>query len=162
MRRILDNKKGVSEIVSYVLLISITFGIAGMVYAWLVYYVTPGEEVKCDEGIALTIRSYNYNCTTKALNITLQNRGLFDVDGFVIRLNNNSRSELGVYTLNKTGTNVSTGISLSSYYSNSSNLESSKIMRGNITFIEVQPFTKQKGNLTVYCDALVKQKVSCL
>jgi hypothetical protein len=162
MRRILANKKGVSEIVSYVLLISITFGIAGMVYAWLVYYVTPGEEIKCDEGIALTIRSYNYDCATKALNLSLQNRGLFDVDGYIIRLNNNSKAELGVYTLNKTGTNISTGTTLTYYYSNSSNLESNKRMMGNMTFIEVQPFTKQRGNLTVYCDNVVKQKVSCL
>lgn len=156
----MDNKKGVSEIVSYVLLISITFGISGMVYAWLVYYVTPGEEIKCDEGIALTIRSYDYNCATKALNLSLQNRGLFDVDGYIIRLNNNSKAELGVYTLNKTGANISTGATLTYSY-NYSKLESSKIMGGNLTFIEVQPFTKQKGNMTVYCDNVVKQKVSC-
>jgi hypothetical protein len=33
-------------------------------------------------------------------------------------------------------------------------------MAGNITFIEVQPFTNQ-SNLVVFCDNIAKQKVNC-
>lgn len=161
--RLLLGKRGVSEIVSYVLLISITFAISGMIYAWLVFYVTPGQEVKCDEGISLTIRSYVYNCTAspKTFNITLQNRGLFDIDGYVIRVNNQTGSQIGVYTLNKNGTNISTGVTYTDYYSNATNLAGEKVLGGQIQFIEIQPFTKQGGNLTVYCNNIAEQKISC-
>lgn len=160
MRGIQD-KKGVSEIVSYVLLISITFAISGMIYAWLVFYVTPGQEIKCDEGISLTIRSYFYNCTLNTFNITLQNRGLFDIDGYVIRVNNQTGSKIGVYTLNKSGTNISTGMTYADNYSNVGNLAGGKFLGGSIKFIEVQPFTKQNGNLTVYCDNIAEQEIVC-
>lgn len=161
MRRI-SNKKGVSEIVSYVLLISITFAIAGMVYGWLVFYVTPGKETKCDDGVALTIRSYHYDCTTKALNLTLQNRGLFDTDGYIIRVNNQTGAEIGVYSLNKTGINISTGSTVNDYYANSSRLDDTRRnLVGNIKFIEVQPFAIQGANSTVYCDNIAEQKIVC-
>ncbi|MEI7719167.1 MAG: archaellin/type IV pilin N-terminal domain-containing protein [archaeon] len=161
------NKKGVSEIVSYVLLISITFIIAGMVYSWLTFYVTPGKETKCEEGVSITLRSYVYNCTTKAFNLTLQNRGLFDIDGYIIRVGNQSDSEIGVYTINKTGKILNTSEVYTDVYINSSHLDSldatntlQKNMTGNISFIEIQPFEIQES-ARVFCESVVKQKVVC-
>ena len=161
------NKRGVSEIVSYVLLISITFIIAGMVYSWLTFYVTPGKETKCEEGVSLTLRSYYYNCTTKALNLTLQNRGLFDIDGYIIRVGNQSNSEIGVYSLNKTGKILNTSEVYVDIYVNSSHLDSisttsniQKNVTGNISFIEIQPYEIQDES-TVFCESVVKQKMEC-
>jgi len=158
----LKQKKGVSEIVSYVLLISITFAIAGMVYSWLIFYVTPGKEIKCDEGISLTIRSYYYNCSTHALNLSLQNRGLFDIDGYLVRVTNQTGSTIGTYTLNKTGKNLSTGVTYRDYYPDSSNLnDSKKKLGGNISFVEVQPFAYKNSTAPTYCENIAKQKISC-
>jgi len=162
MIRSIHDKKGVSEIVSYVLLISITFAIAGIVYSWLIFYVTPGKETKCEEGISLTIRSYSYNCNTKALNLSLQNRGLFDIDGYLIRVTNQSNTDIGIYTLNKTGANISVGVTYLDYYSNSSILnDSKKNLGGIIKFLEVQPFVYQNGSVPIYCENVAKQVIVC-
>ena len=154
------NKRGVSEIVSYVLLISVTFAIAGIVYAWLVFYVTPGEEVKCKDDLEITIYSSDYDCAENTLNLTLQNKGLFDIDGYVIRLNNKSGAEIGIYVLNKTGTNISTGSIVNNYYGSNWKLANGNLLGGNITLIEVQPF-KREDNLDIYCEGIVRKKISC-
>jgi len=156
------NKKAVSEIVSYVLLISITFAISGIVYSWLVFYVTPGEEIKCDDGVSLTIRNYEYNCSTKQLNLTLQNRGLFNFDGYIIRVNNQTGSNIGVYSLIKTGKQINTTQEYKDVYANSSILNDSRVvLGGNISFIEIQPFIVQKKNLIVYCEKVAEQRIAC-
>jgi len=163
----ISNKKGVSEIVAYVLLISISFAIAAMVYSWLTFYVTPAKEIKCDEGVSLTIRGVTYNCTSKSLNITLQNRGLFDVDGYKIRVNNKSGADIGVYMINATGVPVKASNGTYSgviydYYAMAIKTDAavSKPIAGNLTFIEVQPYSIIEGE-TIACDTIAKQIISC-
>ncbi len=86
------NKKGVSEIVSHVLLIVIAIGIATLVYAFLQAYV-PKEKPECKEGISLIIE--NATCTNSAgqniLKLTLENKGLFKVDKAFIRISKEGR-----------------------------------------------------------------------
>ncbi len=159
----LKSKRGVSEVVAYVLLISISFALAGMVFTWLKFYVTPHEEIKCDEGVSLIIREYNYNCSTKNLTLTLQNRGLFNFEGYIIRVNNRSSSDIGVYTLNKTGKPLLTGetqvISINSSLVDSTPQGS---IEGDLKFVEVQPFQNKQGNYSVYCiDSISKFSLSC-
>lgn len=157
---ITKNKKGVSEIVSYVLLISIAFGISGIVYAWLTFFVTPGQETNCNEDIALTISDYYYNCVTKELNLTIRNRGLFDVDGFTIRVNTKNDSKIGIYTINSTGQNISVNSEIKISFPNSSKLENGKPLTENIKFLEIQPFVRDK-NLKVNCEYISNQKIKC-
>jgi FlaG/FlaF family flagellin (archaellin) len=166
----MSNKRGVSELVSYVLLISITFAIAAIVYGWLMFYVTPAKEVKCEEGITLTIRSLVYNCTSKSLNMTLQNRGLFNVDGYRVRVNNKSGADIGVYTINMTGRVMNTSNGTSSgviidYYARANITDvpypgTGKPIAGNLTFIEVQPYSIIE-NENVACDNLAKHAITC-
>ena len=163
----INSKKGVSEIVAYVLLISISFAIAAIVYSWLMFYVTPAKEIKCDEGISLTIRSVAYNCTTKSLNVTLQNRGLFDVDGYKIRVNNKSGADIGVYMINSTGIPVRASNDTYSgviydYYLQANRTDNpvSKFIAGNLTFIEVQPYSIIENEVIV-CDTIAKQTIVC-
>ncbi len=139
MRGVLNrvvNKRGVSEVVGYVMLISISFVLAGMVYTWLKFYVAPEEEIKCDAGVSLTIRSYTYNCDTGSLNLSVQNRGLFDVDGYVVRVNNRSaESGIGVYTLNRTGKSLPTGESYYDYYAQGNLTISGQSIAGRLYFV---------------------------
>jgi hypothetical protein len=126
--------------------------------------VTPGKEVKCDEGVSLTIRSYYYNCSLpgKPLNLTLQNRGLFDFDGYIVRVSNQSGAVIGSFTLNKTGRHMNTSEVSNDFYANSTISDSSppKILPGTITFMEVQPYTNQSGQ-KVYCANVAKQQIVC-
>ncbi len=154
-------KRGVSEIVSYVLLISITFAIAAIVYSWLMFYVTPSEELKCDDGVALTIRSITYNCTNKSLSISLQNRGLFDIDGYRVRVNNRTGADVGVYTINATGVPVGTDVTITDYYVNSSIKDgASGLINGNLTFVEIQAYNIIESR-TISCDNIAKHVITC-
>ncbi|VVB80261.1 Uncharacterised protein [uncultured archaeon] len=157
-------KRAVSEIVAYVLLISISLSLAGMVYVWLKDYV-PSENglAECEENVGLVIRDYNYSCATKSLNLTIENKGLFDVDGYIIRVNNLTLAKLGLYTLNRTGKPLAAGEVYSDYYSlvNQTDEIPHKNISGYLTFVDVQPFLKKNGK-NVYCSNYIsKQSLSC-
>lgn len=93
------NKRGLSEMVSYVLLIVIAITIAALVYEWLVHYVWKPQDV-CEEGVSLTIKSFD--CANSIINITLINTGTWSVDGFNIRATNKTGKK-AVYLLNAAG-----------------------------------------------------------
>lgn len=77
------NKKAISELVAYVLLITLAVAMAAATYAFLRPYAEkplPAEE--CPDAINIVIE--NYACNDTNINISLKNRGLFSVTGVVI------------------------------------------------------------------------------
>jgi len=78
-------KKGVSEIVSYVLLILIAIAISVLVFIFLNAFI-PKAKPECKEGIELAIRGVACNSDTKELYLNLENRGLFTIDNVFIRI----------------------------------------------------------------------------
>lgn len=87
----MKNKKGISELISYVLLITLALAMAGGVYAYLRFYAeNPLPEEQCD-GISVAI--VEYSCQDGEMTITIKNTGrftcsakvkLYDKDGWVI------------------------------------------------------------------------------
>ena len=97
MKRLLQrNKKGVSEVVGYVLLIAVAVSISFLVYSYLKLYV-PKEIPKCQEEVSLIV--YNYTCANQQLALTLQNKGFFSIDGAFIRYGS-SESKIKTTNLN--------------------------------------------------------------
>jgi hypothetical protein len=92
------NKKAVSAVIGYVLLI--TFGIimSVIVYNNLKTYV-PTEALKCPDGISIVLQ--DYDCSSNQLNITLKNNGKFNLAGFFIHASNNSNQNLATLDLSK-------------------------------------------------------------
>jgi hypothetical protein len=87
----IDNRKAISEIISYVLLIAIALGISVAVYTWMSTRVPIVSET-CPEDISLQVKSYSCDKSDterKLLDINLKNNGNFNVDGFYIRTSNN-------------------------------------------------------------------------
>lgn len=84
MRLIAKNKKGVSVMIGYILLISMAVVMGGVMYAWMKSYV-PTESIECPEGVSMIIKQYDYNCTEKILNITVKNNGRFSAAGYYIK-----------------------------------------------------------------------------
>lgn len=71
----MKNKKGISELISYVLLITLALAMAGGVYAYLRFYAeNPLPEEQCD-GISIAIE--NYVCEDDEMTITIKNTGRF-------------------------------------------------------------------------------------
>ena len=76
--RVINNKKGISEMVSYVLLVVIALGLSVSVYYFLVLYI-PKPPLECKPDISVSIEQIN--CYPGSVfNVTLKNRGLFTID----------------------------------------------------------------------------------
>jgi len=87
MKNRLKNKKAVSVVLSYVVLIIIVLTLAGITYGWLKFRI-PKDTPECDENIALIIK--DVNAVGGKVTITFQNKGFFTVNGILLRYSNES------------------------------------------------------------------------
>ena len=84
----LKETKGVSLMVSYVLLISIAIALSISVYAWLRYEANVEPLPDCEDDTSMII--LDHDCTGNKLQLTLKNNGFFTIDGFIIQTGNNT------------------------------------------------------------------------
>jgi len=170
------NKKGLSVIIGYVLLISISIVMSILVYQWLKTYV-PTEEIKCPEGTSLFIREINYDCTNSVLNITVKNNGKFSIDGYFIHVSNKTDEQLAVIDISQRitfGGNISgNAITFSEWTENSLTPDENNIKissfnvtgYGTLTKVELIPTRIQEvndKNKFVSCgDVRVEEKLNC-
>ncbi|MEM4625233.1 MAG: hypothetical protein QXJ28_00490 [Candidatus Pacearchaeota archaeon] len=85
----LSKKKGLSEIVAYVMLVLFVISMAVLVYVWLKIQL-PKEKIECSDEVSVSISNYSCDPINKFIIITLQNKGLFYIDGVNIRVSNRS------------------------------------------------------------------------
>lgn len=90
MRKIEKNKKGLSEMVSYVLLVIIAVSLSILVYAWLKTQL-PKEIDQCPDRTSVIIKNIFCDEVDKKINITFQNKGFFDVDGISVKVSKRAR-----------------------------------------------------------------------
>jgi len=81
------NKKGLSEIISYVLLILIALSLSAAVFVWLKVYI-PKNSVECPKDASLIIKDYSCDINTQKISIIFQNKGYYDIDGVYIKIAN--------------------------------------------------------------------------
>jgi FlaG/FlaF family flagellin (archaellin) len=79
------NKRGVSEVIGYVLLIVLVLGMSAAVYTFLKLYV-PKEKPECQSDVNIIVDSYYYNAAQSILEVNVSNKGLFTVDAVYVRL----------------------------------------------------------------------------
>ena len=88
------DRKGVSLMIGYVLLVIIAIGLSIAVFAFLKLYVPPSSP-ECPEDVKLTIDDYSCEGTNSVneyqVSVTLTNRGLFKVYGVYIRMGDPNR-----------------------------------------------------------------------
>ena len=111
------NKKGISVIVGYVLLIALGIVMSVIVYSYLRTYV-PKEPVACPEETSIAIRDFICNNNSYSLNLTLRNNGNFNVNGFFIYGTTTPTQELAVQDLSVL-TNNNSNVSETGRYGNS-------------------------------------------
>jgi hypothetical protein len=75
------NKKGLSIVIGYVLLMAVSISMSILVYQFLKTYV-PKDAVTCPEGTSLFIKSAD--CSGGTLTLILKNNGKFSLDGYFI------------------------------------------------------------------------------
>jgi len=145
-------RKGLSNLVAYVLLIAITISLSVVVYGWLKSYVADDSVAVCSDNVNIVLSSYEcFSGADGTLNVTLKNKGFFTVDGYVLRVHNRTDADFGFYVLNATGSVIAPGDSVSGIYDISN--------FGLVTLVDVQPFVMEGGK--VNCESYASQKVSC-
>ncbi|MCK5321016.1 hypothetical protein KAJ38_00380 [Candidatus Pacearchaeota archaeon] len=153
-----QDKNAVSNIIAYVLLISITIGLSIMVYNWLRFYVSEEDVEQCPDTVSVIIK--NYNCsqgTNGFLNVTLKNKGLFSVDGYILRAHDSPNAEFGFYTLTDTGAPIEPGKENTVVYLFNESYNGKNFT--DITLVEVQPFLIKKGEIS--CRSYASQQIIC-
>lgn len=93
-------KKAVSAIIGYILLVTFALVIAGAVYQWLKTYV-PKEGLKCPDEASLYVSDYDFDGISKELSLTLKNNGQFSVGGIFIYYSNSSSQTIAPYDLSE-------------------------------------------------------------
>ncbi len=96
----MKNKKGLSVVIGYVLLITFGIILSVIVFNYLKTYV-PSDITACPDGVSIFLKDYNYNCTSKQLNLTLKNNGKFNIEGYFIHGTNSSNETLATINLAK-------------------------------------------------------------
>jgi hypothetical protein len=87
------NKRGISELVSYVLLIILAVGIASGVFVWLKYLAVKPQYVECPDIGFIIEEDTCFGANQDFGNITfyLKNNGNFDITGFKMMVANSDK-----------------------------------------------------------------------
>src|SRR3989344_4781415 len=96
------NRRGISVMIGYVLLISMMIMMSVIVYQWVKTYV-PTDSLECGDGVSLFVKSYIHDCTANTLKLTLKNNGRFDVMGYFIHATTEKDKELATTDLSSYG-----------------------------------------------------------
>jgi hypothetical protein len=168
------NRKALSEILAYVILITMALALSVVVYSWLKCYIpgSCGETAReCPEGVNVVIKEYS--CSDGNLNITLENKGVFSADGVVMRVNDLrdplAETRIGVYTLGSSTGKFLNKFSPGASFNYTFNIFNDIYDGGShppvttITFLEVQPFVNASigSKDIIFCKKISSQKISC-
>ncbi len=113
----LNKKKkiAVSTMIGYILLITFSIIIAGVVYQWLKTYV-PKDGVACPDGVSVYISNSAYDNAKNELKLTLKNNGQFSVGGIYIYYSTSETEEIATNDLSEKiasgGSRLNPGISV--------------------------------------------------
>jgi len=88
-KNLVGNKKGISVMIGYVLLITFAVIMGVIVYQWIKTYV-PRDALECSDGTSLFVKDYEYNCSINELTLILVNNGRFNIGGYFIHATNSS------------------------------------------------------------------------
>jgi hypothetical protein len=80
-----EKKKGLSLMVSYVLLIVIAISLSVGVYSWIRFIIKGQNPIdKCPDGVSLVIQDYTL-LAGNTISLTVKNKGLFSINGYYIK-----------------------------------------------------------------------------
>ena len=153
-----QNKKGVSVIIGYVLLVVMALGLGVGVYTYL-SALTPKDKPECKNDIHIIL--VNYTCSAGNLEVNLQNKGLFRIDAAYVRIGgenqkvkdliNNEDVFFGVIDGQK---GLSPGKTITQRYIN-------PIITQGTLGLEIQPAVFDKNDLAICESAVITQPVEC-
>jgi len=93
MRKIFQDKKGVSLMISYVLLVVIAIVMSIVVFTYLRFVANVEPVIDCEEGTSIIIEDYVCDPDNNKITLTMRNNGRFSVTGFTSAFGGNSLQE---------------------------------------------------------------------
>jgi len=171
MRKLVNSKRGVSEVVGYVLLVVIAIGLSVGVYSYLKVFV-PKEKPECQEDIHLIVQDYSYHFTSSPLKadltITLSNKGLFNISSAYVRLGTVGRTVRYPIGLDRGKVDfdagLSPGASRSFIFEDLQAADISQSLINNLVgemMLEIQPVVLSDKGTEVLCpNAIITQKIT--
>jgi cysteine-rich repeat protein len=79
----IKNKKGISIMVGYVLLVVFAVIMGAIIYTWIRSYV-PVQPLECDEGVSIFIQDAYHDCDADQLVLNIKNNGRFSLSGYFL------------------------------------------------------------------------------
>jgi len=165
------NKKAVSLMLSYVILISIVIGLSVGVYAWLKTIAVSPEPVDCNEGTSVILE--DYSCDIGNIELNLKNNGRFNVDGIILSVGDNPQQAPITYLIPQIiggvleghyqfSTPLKPGENAIADFTNKENSGGveSEINFQNIEVIQIQPFIIQNSKRINCQQAVIKQEIN--
>ena len=79
----INNKKAVSLMISYVLLVTIAIIMSIIVFTYLKTIANVEPVIDCKEGTSIVVEDYSCDANKEEITLTIRNNGIFNVDGFI-------------------------------------------------------------------------------
>lgn len=172
------DKKGVSIMIGYVLLVAAAIVMSAVVYQWMKTYV-PKDNIECDSGVSITFEDIECVKYGNKINLTLniENNGLFSLAGIFVRADDNENgisdmelTEFWEFGGSKSGNSVlffgSTGGQNGLEPNGIARIGFSEISKGNLYNIEIVPFRYQevdnKLEMVVCGNAKINEELNCV
>lgn len=160
-----NNKKAVSLMMSYVILISIGIALSLAVFIWLkaVSDVTPVAD--CEEGTSLILE--DSQCNGFSINLTLKNNGRFSISGILVSVGDNPDATPVEYLFPKAQL-TGEGFYLFSPVLRPGDTENAVFEKGStnleyIRIVQIQPFIIDNRKKVFCSEAVIKQEIpDCL
>ena len=149
------NKRGLSEIVAYAIMIAIAISLAVAVFAWLRPLVDSKPAVDCNEGTSVYLESYSCNTLTKDFGLIIKNNGGFNVSGVIVKVSDDVAKEptVALQPDDSTGVNTAPG-----YYQFFPDLQPGNSLPANFTYSGT---IKRIGYQAFIFDTVNHKKVVC-
>ena len=159
------NKRALSEVVGYVLLVAMAIALSAVVYYFINSYL-PKQTSNCPDGVSIIINDYKCDNINNLLNLTMQNKGLFDIDGFILKASNDSNMPAKTLDYINSSGGTSSGIV---YFDKNFDLVMKPNEKYNQTFnysehgminkIQIIPFKLYKGESLICGKAQITQRM---
>ncbi len=157
----MGNKKGVSEIVSYTLLIVIAIGLSIIVFLFLKVYVFKGQAPQCPPDVSLSLTEESCSVGNPgSLQFTITNKGFFTVNGFYLRFRQPGRKIENLIPLKDQFKTFLEEDGLSPGDPQPFSIPV-QVSAGQDYTLEVQPVVYNEKNEPAVCEAIVTKTVTC-
>jgi len=170
------NKKAISLMISYVILIAIVISVSVGVYAYLRVSADISPEVDCKDGTSVIIGEYE--CFTgdafaaAGIDLEIKNNGRFSIEGVIVVVGSDSQKAPDTYLIPDSSTvqleghyffanKLKPGESETAKFSNKEKIGAVMQPVGftDIEVIQLQPFIIEGTSKVVCTDAVIKQDV---